>query len=151
MRICVLSFRLLVLRLESYRSYFTMAILSPCSKDARLGRRPLRLQNAAACNLIFSLKNDANGFGINTMLFFQDFLGQRRFRVVVFQDRKSTRPNSSHGYISYAVFCLKKKKNEHEVHASIIKREHQSAGRIDDNARSFRPDVDSVIYWHFWW
>src|SRR2546422_5651455 len=30
-------------------------------------------------------------------------------------DRKSTRLNSSHGYISYAVFCLKKKKinNEH--------------------------------------
>src|SRR2546422_1225541 len=29
------------------------------------------------------------------------------------QDRKSTRLNSSHGYISYAVFCLKKKKNKH--------------------------------------
>src|SRR2546429_4103262 len=28
-----------------------------------------------------------------------------------FRDRKSTRLNSSHGYISYAVFCLKKKKN----------------------------------------
>src|SRR2546429_1003343 len=28
-------------------------------------------------------------------------------------DRKSTRLNSSHGYISYAVFCLKKKKNTH--------------------------------------
>src|SRR2546429_1729234 len=26
-------------------------------------------------------------------------------------DRKSTRLNSSHGYISYAVFCLKKKKS----------------------------------------
>src|SRR5687768_17719953 len=26
------------------------------------------------------------------------------------EDRKSTRLNSSHGYISYAVFCLKKKK-----------------------------------------
>src|SRR3989449_8541596 len=32
--------------------------------------------------------------------------------VVVFsRDRKSTRLNSSHGYISYAVFCLKKKKS----------------------------------------
>src|SRR2546422_11584720 len=28
------------------------------------------------------------------------------------RDRKSTRLNSSHGYISYAVFCLKKKKNK---------------------------------------
>src|SRR2546422_3303226 len=30
-------------------------------------------------------------------------------------DRKSTRLNSSHGYISYAVFCLKKKK-KNEIH-----------------------------------
>src|SRR2546422_5265561 len=33
-------------------------------------------------------------------------------------DRKSTRLNSSHGYISYAVFCLKKKKlgkRQHEL------------------------------------
>src|SRR2546427_9216225 len=29
-------------------------------------------------------------------------------------DRKSTRLNSSHSQISYAVFCLKKKKNEHK-------------------------------------
>src|SRR5258708_31863658 len=29
------------------------------------------------------------------------------------QDRKSTRLNSSHQIISYAVFCLKKKKNKH--------------------------------------
>src|SRR2546429_3301452 len=30
-------------------------------------------------------------------------------------DRKSTRLNSSHGYISYAVFCLKKKKKRHST------------------------------------
>src|SRR2546429_1829735 len=40
----------------------------------------------------------------------------RKFRGAAFdscsdhRDRKSTRLNSSHGYISYAVFCLKKKK-----------------------------------------
>src|SRR5256884_4128771 len=33
------------------------------------------------------------------------------------KDRKSTRLNSSHGYISYAVFCLKKKKNPNDHHA----------------------------------
>src|SRR5687768_17969904 len=33
-------------------------------------------------------------------------------------DRKSTRLNSSHGYISYAVFCLKKKKTN--THPSNI-------------------------------
>src|SRR5947209_18584875 len=32
------------------------------------------------------------------------------------QDRKSTRLNSSHANISYAVFCLKKKKNEQQFH-----------------------------------
>src|SRR2546422_11655381 len=31
------------------------------------------------------------------------------------RDRKSTRLNSSHGYISYAVFCLKKKKNKRKT------------------------------------
>src|SRR2546422_2809813 len=33
------------------------------------------------------------------------------FGITSIIDRKSTRLNSSHGYISYAVFCLKKKKN----------------------------------------
>src|SRR5687768_17652266 len=38
--------------------------------------------------------------------------GSRRVTAgeVASPDRKSTRLNSSHGYISYAVFCLKKKK-----------------------------------------
>src|SRR2546422_7284317 len=36
-------------------------------------------------------------------------------------DRKSTRLNSSHGYISYAVFCLKKKKNEHRQQQTYAK------------------------------
>src|SRR2546429_2777792 len=35
------------------------------------------------------------------------------------RDRKSTRLNSSHGYISYAVFCLKKKKkNKYDIYKS---------------------------------
>src|SRR2546422_2193189 len=38
---------------------------------------------------------------------------QERIELVVtpVEDRKSTRLNSSHGYISYAGFCLKKKKH----------------------------------------
>src|SRR2546422_5917600 len=35
------------------------------------------------------------------------------------RDRKSTRLNSSHGYISYADFCLKKKNNEWQVGIDI--------------------------------
>src|SRR2546422_5865396 len=34
-------------------------------------------------------------------------------------DRKSTRLNSSHGYISYAVFCLKKKKHKVRLAACV--------------------------------
>src|SRR5687768_17932150 len=34
------------------------------------------------------------------------------------RDRKSTRLNSSHGYISYAVFCLKKKKQTNNTYTS---------------------------------
>src|SRR2546422_6597226 len=36
------------------------------------------------------------------------------------QDRKSTRLNSSHGYISYAVFCLKKKKKQRNNYAHTL-------------------------------
>src|SRR5687768_18173601 len=42
-------------------------------------------------------------------------LTRSRHRLAVhkdFADRKSTRLNSSHGYISYAVFCLKKKNTQ---------------------------------------
>src|SRR2546427_8231688 len=39
-----------------------------------------------------------------------DRLGQR--------DRKSTRLNSSHSQNSYAVFCLKKKKNKKQLHSA---------------------------------
>src|SRR3989449_3618886 len=42
--------------------------------------------------------------------------------VTFLRDRKSTRLNSSHGYISYAVFCLKKKK-----------RNASNQNTIDDN------------------
>src|SRR3989454_3795253 len=40
-------------------------------------------------------------------------VGRAHQRVGPARDRKSTRLNSSHLVISYAVFCLKKKKNEH--------------------------------------
>src|SRR5687768_17938665 len=39
-------------------------------------------------------------------------------------DRKSTRLNSSHGYISYAVFCLKKKKSYNRTTAMSLCVEH---------------------------
>src|SRR2546422_6870134 len=39
--------------------------------------------------------------------------------IVIHSDRKSTRLNSSHGYISYAVFCLKKKKKSKQFDRRI--------------------------------
>src|SRR2546430_7482175 len=40
-----------------------------------------------------------------------------QFVTAFLLDRKSTRLNSSHSQISYAVFCLKKKKSTHPRHA----------------------------------
>src|SRR2546422_3929591 len=44
-------------------------------------------------------------------------------------DRKSTRLNSSHGYISYAVFCLKKKKNKYPAKGPSSKKHDAEASR----------------------
>src|SRR5690349_23217846 len=43
----------------------------------------------------------------------------RRVRSLLGQDRKSTRLNSSHVEISYAVFCLKKKKRKRKSSARL--------------------------------
>src|SRR2546422_7139462 len=47
--------------------------------------------------------------------------GAREPPRLLLRDRKSTRLNSSHGYISYAVFCLKKKK-QLDAHRDISTR-----------------------------
>src|SRR3712207_8204335 len=47
-------------------------------------------------------------------------VGGRRFRWWCALDRKSTRLNSSHANISYAVFCLKKKKKSVTVAIATI-------------------------------
>src|SRR2546422_8435475 len=58
-------------------------------------------------------------------------LGERRVQV----DRKSTRLNSSHGYISYAVFCLKKKKKQtHKYKTSCNKHNKRRYNTSTHNA-----------------
>src|SRR5256884_181240 len=57
--------------------------------------------------LLFVCAHPAIDPAMHTPLMLQTVLGLDADRI----DRKSTRLNSSHGYISYAVFCLKKKKN----------------------------------------
>src|SRR2546422_6866726 len=54
-------------------------------------------------------------------------------------DRKSTRLNSSHGYISYAVFCLKKKKRDQHT----INTHHDHSATTDT-----RPPVTRVYVHH---
>src|SRR2546422_8125853 len=43
------------------------------------------------------------------------------------RDRKSTRLNSSHGYISYAVFCLKKKKKKDQQASQYKQRKERTS------------------------
>src|SRR2546422_7057734 len=50
-------------------------------------------------------------------------------------DRKSTRLNSSHGYISYAVFCLKKKKKQDDVIGQRYQRATHAKTRKSEQAR----------------
>src|SRR5437588_3297080 len=61
----------------------------------------------------------------------QDVIAGAHAGDVVAEDRKSTRLNSSHTVISYAVFCLKKKKKttrKSTEHAHSTKQTHNRAG-----------------------
>src|SRR2546429_4255843 len=66
--------------------------------------RSVRDLGASSTDSAIALKND---FDLGSVL------GPRML------DRKSTRLNSSHGYISYAVFCLKKKKKQYTHTISV--------------------------------
>src|SRR5437868_11999036 len=54
-------------------------------------------------------------------------LARQQARFAVRSDRKSTRLNSSHVSISYAVFCLKKKKNIKHLHTHYRKAQNQKS------------------------
>src|SRR2546429_6354104 len=79
-------------------SDLTSVAAPPAQRDFHLGRasdrtEPARRMPAATSRPTTWVLNKKNCFGVGCAA-----------------DRKSTRLNSSHGYISYAVFCLKKKK-----------------------------------------
>src|SRR2546427_2237724 len=70
-------------------------------------------------------------------------VARRRVDAGVDGDRKSTRLNSSHSQISYAVFCLKKKK----THQDIIIKARLPKGDIESmkrNAQANRPYIQSI-------
>src|SRR3712207_7736428 len=60
--------------------------------------------------LLLALQDAQDRLGVGCVLHVGSFLGGSPTR-----DRKSTRLNSSHANISYAVFCLKKKKKQWSV------------------------------------
>src|SRR2546430_4077793 len=63
--------------------------------------------------------------------------GQTHSTPLNVTDRKSTRLNSSHSQISYAVFCLKKKKTRKKLYNERI---------ADTNQRRTSSTADSVAY-----
>src|SRR6476620_12101090 len=50
----------------------------------------------------------------------------RELRATMEEDRKSTRLNSSHANISYAVFCLKQKKKPSQIFLSLQQQKQQA-------------------------
>src|SRR2546429_3963961 len=84
-------------------------------------RRPPRSTLFPYTTLFRSLFPLRDGFRL--LAFLQEVAAQIEPSIGVIGDRKSTRLNSSHGYISYAVFCLKKK-NYHRITV------HRHLGRV---------------------
>src|SRR2546430_10138291 len=67
---------------------------------------------------LFRSERETRLAGVAGGLLARERRATRRRRVGQERDRKSTRLNSSHSQISYAVFCLKKKKKYVSTHPS---------------------------------
>src|SRR3712207_6792733 len=69
------------------------------------------------------------------------------YYIIIFRDRKSTRLNSSHANISYAVFCLKKNKNIRSslmtvnIHITII-----ALYALHTQRQNIFEELDTVIH-----
>src|SRR5438128_6760178 len=64
---------------------------------------------------------------------------QERPRVHLVGDRKSTRLNSSHGSISYAVFCLKKKKHVQPREVIRLTNPHDPGKKLEPADAEIKP------------
>src|SRR3989454_7141855 len=95
---------------SQHRPQFTLLDLRMPEMNGIEVLRQIRTIDASAAVMILTgwgsddLEKQARQLGVT------DFLS----KTLALEDRKSTRLNSSHLVISYAVFCLKKKKNTHK-------------------------------------
>src|SRR5258708_24896876 len=85
------------------------------------------LFRSAGC-VSLGIDHDTAQFAVNSIRLWMDLMGRERYpkmnqlMITADGDRKSTRLNSSHQIISYAVFCLKKKKKLTRMNCTADKR-----------------------------
>src|SRR2546429_5893763 len=101
--------KLMIHSLYSHREIFLRELLSNAS-DACDRLRFAAIADGAllAEDRELAIRIDADP-AAGTLTITDNGIGMTREEAIANLDRKSTRLNSSHGYISYAVFCLKKK------------------------------------------
>src|SRR5688572_31267765 len=75
---------------------------------------------------LFRSQNDLVVVGITVLNSLFQVTNKFSGDAFCFLDRKSTRLNSSHSQISYAVFCLKKKKKKNKDRANIKKKQEKN-------------------------
>src|SRR2546422_3693171 len=115
------------MKVQKARVHLTVTCASVCALLLVAGSLPLRAQSSSTPPIRFEVPAVVDPIHTN---------GEPDIGIDVFgrvlesgptgtgtqrsTDRKSTRLNSSHGYISYAVFCLKKKKKERKPHICTL-------------------------------
>src|SRR3989454_2403002 len=107
-----------------------------------LGLRPMTEHNEARLGTAFTVSIEARE-GVTTGISAHD-----RSRAEIPVDRKSTRLNSSHLVISYAVFCLKKKKQKYKQHSPTRQQKYDTGFEDDhvcqDSRSRCKPHVGST-------
>src|SRR5207245_9271134 len=118
--------------LSLFHTYLTRSILLLCFIYCYRHHRDLhsfptrRSSDLMAIALFSSLRRSArrkksSNFRSGRSRFRNQRRGRSTQTSISFTDRKSTRLNSSHGSISYAVFCLKKKKKQKNINTEADK------------------------------
>src|SRR2546430_4631259 len=92
-------------------------------------RRPPRSTLFPYTTLFRSWDERREAFGNNVIETIAEYAPNIKNIIIGKQDRKSTRLNSSHSQISYAVFCLKKK-NKYNDDGTALSKLVKHSGRV---------------------